>query len=238
MSGRTIKTLPPKSLAGACPEIARVLADRDGMTFRADGTCMYPTLRPGDVLCLQSRPAADIQVGDIAVCRRPTHLFSHRVIAKGVKDTKAFIVTRPDRAPRKDDGPTFDDDLLGVVTAIKRQGKTLHLGPPDHSWLSRRWFALGLVFMEYRLRALLLGSVMLAWAQQQAAYQRAAKAWLRLARPQITFHVRLPLPALGDAVFRQVAPEAFDINKDWRNRPVQRWTLAMHLNGSPSRPPG
>lgn len=234
MIRRSVKALAPKSLAGACPEIARVLADRDGMTFRADGTCMYPTLRPGDVLCLQSRAAADIQVGDIAVCRRPTHLFSHRVIAKGVKDAKAFIVTCPDRLPHKDDGPTFDDDLLGVVTAIKRRGKSVPVLQAEASWLMRRWFALRLAFMEYRLRVVLLGSEMLEWAQQKAAYQRAAKAWLRLARPQIAYRVRLPVPALGDAVFRQMAPEAFDIDKDWRNRPVQRWTLALHLNGASS----
>ena len=59
--------------------IGRVLADRDGVTFRAQGTCMYPTLRPGDVLRVRSCSARDVSVGDIAVCRTPEYLFSHRV---------------------------------------------------------------------------------------------------------------------------------------------------------------
>lgn len=40
------------------------------------------------------------------------------------------------------------------------------------------------------------------------------------------------MPALGDAVYRQLSPETFSVQKDWRGRPVQRWTLLLHLNGS------
>jgi hypothetical protein len=40
------------------------------------------------------------------------------------------------------------------------------------------------------------------------------------------------MPALGDAAYRQLSPETFSVQKDWRGRPVQRWTLLLHLNGS------
>jgi hypothetical protein len=38
------------------------------------------------------------------------------------------------------------------------------------------------------------------------------------------------MPVLGDAVYRQMTVEAFDVRRDWRGRPVERWSLIMHLN--------
>jgi len=84
------------SLVLASLDMGRVLADRDGVTFRAQGTCMYPNVRPGDVLRIRSRAAAQVNISDLAVCRGNGFLFSHRVIAKGERDGRAFIVTRPD----------------------------------------------------------------------------------------------------------------------------------------------
>ena len=227
------KTRPTKSLARASLEIARVLADRDGVTFRADGTCMYPTIRPGDVLHIQSRKAVDVCLGDIAVCRRPKYLFSHRVIAKDSEEGRAYIATRPDRARNRDDGPTFDENLLGVVVAIKRKGKSVPLQQGNHPWPVRRYFALRLALIETRLRALLWWSSILARLQKTALYRLISRAWLFLARPQISYTVRVPMPGLGDAVYRQMVPETFNVQMDWRGRPVQRWTLTLHLNGAP-----
>lgn len=225
----------PKSLSGASLEITRVLADRDGLTFRANGTCMYPTIRPGDVLQIQSSRTMDVQVGDIAVCRRPRYLFSHRVVAKGSEEGRAYIVTRPDRVPDKDDGPTFDENLLGIVVAMTRKGKPVPLRQETRFWPARRYFALCLALIESRLRVLLWWSGMLERLQQKAAYRRMAEAWLFLAHPRISYIVRVPMPALGDAVYRHMEPETFNVEKDWRGRPIQRWTLTMHLNGE-SRP--
>ena len=100
------------SLVLASLEVGKALADRGRTTFRAQGTCMYPTVRPGDVLHIESRTVDEVAVGDIAVCRRPGYLFSHRTIGKGVHNGRPYIVTRPDRVRRGDDGPTFDQDVL------------------------------------------------------------------------------------------------------------------------------
>ena len=51
-----------------------------------------------------------------------------------------------------------------------------------------------------------------------------------LSRPRISYSVRLPMTVLGDAVYRQMTVEAFDVRMDWRGRPVERWTLVMHVN--------
>jgi GNAT superfamily N-acetyltransferase len=217
--------------AGKTLEFARVLADRDGTTFRSDGTCMYPTIRPGDRLRIQSRPAREVQVGDIAVCRRSNHLFSHRVVAAGSDQGRAFVVTRPDRVLDRDDPPTFDDHLLGIVTAIERRGRSVPLVPAAPSWPARLWYALCLKGIEWRLRADLWGSAYWTRLQETRLYQRLAKAWFRMKRPGISFGVRVPMPALGDDVFRSMKPEEFNAEKDWRGRPVRRWTLTLSLCG-------
>lgn len=226
------KNHPSKSLVEASLDIGRVLADRDGVTFRADGTCMYPTIRPGDILRIQSRAAADVSVGDVVVCRRPTHLFCHRVAAKGFEEGRAFIVTRHDRTSVGGDGPTFDENLLGVVVAVERGGKPVPLQPSSPPWPLRCYFVLRLTLIELRLRIILGWRALLAKVQANAFYRRMMRMWLTLARPQISYEVRLPMSALGDAVYRQLSPESFSVQKDWRGRPVQRWTLLLHLNGS------
>ena len=141
------------SLVLASLDIGRVLADRDGVTFRAQGTRMYPTVRPGDVLRIRSRLAADVVVGDIAVCRAPDFLFSHRVIDKGLRDGRPFVVTRADRSHEGSDAPTFDENLLGVVIGIERHGKRVPVQPAEHPWLVRRYHAVRLALIEAAPRA-------------------------------------------------------------------------------------
>jgi len=221
-----------QSLIGASLDIGRVLADRDGITFRAEGTCMYPAIRPGDILRIQSRAAADVAVGDVAVCRRPTHLFCHRVVAGGYREGRAYIVTRQDRKPDESDGPTFDENLLGVVVAVERRGKPVSFHPASPSWPLRLYFALRLKLIELRLRIILAWQELLPKVQANALYCRMMRIWLSLARPQISYSVRLPMPALGDSVYRQLPLETFSVQKDWRGRPVQRWTLLLYLNKS------
>ena len=47
------------------------------------------------------------------------------------------------------------------------------------------------------------------------------------------FVVRVPLNAtLGDEVYRQVDPAEFDPARKLHDRPVERWTLVVHLDGA------
>ncbi len=214
-------------------DIGRVLADRDGVTFRAAGTCMYPVVRQGDVLRIRSCRAADVAVGDIAVCRGADFMFSHRVIFKGERDGHAFIVTRPDRSSGGGDAPTFDENLLGVVMTITRRGRTVPLAPAATSWLARRWYALCLALIEAAPRLKLRLLKIVASVQSQQLYQTLARRWFALSRPRLEYRVSVPLNAtLGDTVVRQVALEEFDPAALWQGRPLERWTLSLFLNSS------
>ncbi len=219
-----------RSLAGASLEVGQVLADRGGVTFRAKGTCMYPTIRAGDVLRIQSCRLVDLAVGDIAVCRRLTFLFSHRIIETGLQDGRAYILTRPDGGGC--DPPTFAEDLMGVVVAIERKGKPVSLQPAEYPWLVRRYFALYLAGREIVSLALPRWAERLARVQESDFYRHIARGWLALVRPRVSYTVRLPMPGLGNAVYRELSLESFDPRTDWRGRPLERWTLTLHLNGA------
>lgn len=220
------------SLVLASLDIGRVVADRDGVTFRAQGTCMYPTVGSGDVLRIQSRPAANVEVGDIAVCRAPDYLFAHRVIAKGEQDGRAYIVTRPDRARAGSDAPTFDENLLGVVITIERNGKRVPVQPTAYPWLMRWYFAARLPLTQLRPRVLDGLMTALACIQDSALYRRMARGLLALAHPRVSYTLQLPFNSKLDGVYRPLAPDEFDVRMEWQGRAVERWTLALRLSGA------
>jgi signal peptidase I len=224
-----------RSLVLASLELGRSLADRDGTVFRVKGRCMYPTVRAGDVLRIQSRSAVDVSVGDIAVCRRPGYMIGHRVISKGEKEGRTYIITRPDNTLDGNDGPTFDEDLLGVVVTIERRGTIVPQQPGSYSWLVRAFFSLRLEVLTALSQAHAWLAGLLAKVQDSMVYRYIARGLLMVSNPRISYSVRLPMPVLGDAVYRQMAVEAFDLRKDWRGRPVKRWSLIMHVNDD-SRP--
>jgi len=229
------KSRRTESLAQASLEIGRVLAERDGLTFRAAGTCMYPTVRPGDVLRIRPCAIRDVELGDIAVCRRPTHLFSHRVVETGTDGERNYIITRPDRIPEGDDGPTDEEDFLGIVTSIERGGRSVpasQLRTASHAWPLNACFALRIKLIETALRAQLWWNEAFSRLQESAFYKLPACMWLAVARPRISYSVRVPQPALGDAVYRELKPEEFDPQSDWRGRIVNRWSLVIHMNGA------
>jgi signal peptidase I len=227
-TSRATGGLPVASL-----EIGRVLADRDGVTFRAQGTCMYPTIRPGDVLRIRSCKARDVAVGEIAVCRTPGFLFSHRVISKGEREGRAFVVTRSDRNPGAGDGPTFDENMLGVVIAATRNGQPVPLQPARDGLPVRSYHAARLAFIGYVPRLRAFRADVIASAGGRIVQQSLARAWFRLSRPKVKFVVRVPLNVtLGERVYWAVDPVDFDPAQQCHGRVVERWTLAAHLGGA------
>lgn len=218
-----------RSLVIASLELGRVLADRGKVTFRAQGTCMFPCVQPGDVLQIESRPIDQVQVGDIAVFRRDDALFGHRAIDKGTHDGKPYIVTRPDRTKQGNDGPTYGDNVLGAVTAIERRGAPMPLHPQPLRGIAAlragcwEWW-------NWEARPHLLEYV--GAVQHRAWYRRIASVWFSIARPRFSFVVRVPLTASqSHDLYRELPLDKFDpAQLVWQGKPVTLWTLALRLN--------
>jgi len=98
---------------------------------------MLPAVWPGDILELERAKAVDLSKGEIVLFSRDRRLFAHRVL----KSSGGAILTRGDTLPRTD--PVVrDDELLGRVAAIVRDGK--YFKPGERLSLSQRTVA-GLV---------------------------------------------------------------------------------------------
>ena len=90
---------------------------------------MLPSVWPGDTLVVERATSDTLSEGDIVVFGRGPRLFAHRVVAKtsaGCEPTAraAEIVTCGD-ALRHPDQPVSENELLGRVSAIVRNGKRI-----------------------------------------------------------------------------------------------------------------
>jgi hypothetical protein len=84
---------------------------------------MLPAIMPGDTLTIESISSDAVSEGDIVLFGRGQRLFAHRVISP-IRPSCAGIVTRGDAMPTAD-SPMSDDDLLGRVSLIVRNGKCI-----------------------------------------------------------------------------------------------------------------
>ena len=221
------------SLAVASIELGRALADRGATTFRARGTCMYPVIRPGDILHIDPRPAGEIAVGDIAVCRSHDHIFSHRTVETGTRDGTPYIITSSDSAPDGTDRPAYDSEILGVVSSIERSGRRLSPGKLYCPAYARFYFSLRLGIREasYRLRRSLVRA--LGPFQRCPVLKPILQAGLAAKRSRASFTVLRPLVAGSDLVFHRPVPaDDFDLGSCGHGRAgVDRWRLVMRLKG-------
>jgi hypothetical protein len=208
-----------------------------GRPFRASGTCMWPHLRPGDLLHVEPRTADNIALGDVVLFIRAGRLTAaHRTIEKHVVGGRTYVLTRADRASAGNDGPLFDNDILGVVTWIERKGRRLEVcrdpGARRKSSLADRCL---LEWSDGRLRQ---------WAYRAAArvqgvgtYRLAARGWLARNEHELRWAIHAPLHpgqpcglqrklSLNEFAGLPLLPEAGG---------VDRWTLLTWL-GKGQRP--
>lgn len=104
-------------------EMSKLLIEKGAIRFRSSGTCMYPSLKPGDVLFVQPKNAAQIKIGEIAVYRHLNRIFAHRTVATGEGNGQYYIFTRPDRTESGMEGPFSDKDIIGVIS--NGEGKSI-----------------------------------------------------------------------------------------------------------------
>ena len=225
-SGRNANSLVVESL-----EIGRALADHGRVTFPAHGSCMYPCVQPGDALHIESRPIADITVGDITVFRHNGLLLGHRTIAKGEDKDGPYIVTRSDRSQRGSDGPTYGENILGVVTKIERRGKPASTMPMPLKGYAKARVALWEWWNRDARQRLIQA---LERVQRLHLYKNIAAFCVKALHPQLRYEVRAPLkPGQTHDLYRVFPPEQFDVNQPLQQgKPVMEWMLALYVDAT------
>jgi SOS-response transcriptional repressor LexA len=97
--------------------IVDLLERGHAVRFRAHGDSMHPVIRAEDVLHVE--PRRDFRAGDVVLLLADRGLTAHRVIVR----KGDWLLTRGDNAPG-DDEPMDLSRVLGIVTAIERDGVT------------------------------------------------------------------------------------------------------------------
>jgi len=172
------------------------------LKLRSHGVCMYPYLRPGDVLCIQAKTTDQIQVGEVAVFKKGDYLCAHRTISRGILKDKPYIVTRSDRAEECDDGPIFGEDILGVVSDVERKGKKADKEAPRTRAMSSniylKWHILKKKFLAVTIRCI-------SPVQRNRVYRKISQFWFVISRKNINLSIRVPLNLKINSKFYQEA---------------------------------
>lgn len=103
---------------------ADVLRSSGAVRLKVTGWSMLPSVWPGDTLVVEHAASTQPVSGDIVLVLREGRLFAHRLIGDGADDGDAQILTRGD-AMRSTDPPVHKSGLVGKVTRIVRNGKSI-----------------------------------------------------------------------------------------------------------------
>ena len=177
--------------------------------------------------------ADEAEVGQIAVFRRGSNLFGHRIIRKGRDDRGPYVLTRPDRSENGDDGPSYDEDLLGVVSRIERQGRALDPRRRSYSPIERIYFGLRLRFLEELPAIRAKVSCVIARVQYNALYRKFIPQFFPVS--ETSYVVKCPLHAGQTSdLYRIISPhELKGLNSAPGARDiVDRWILSISSRDS------
>jgi len=119
--------------------IRDVLARGASFRFLARGSSMWPFILEGDVVTLSPLNGEPPRIGEVVAFSHPRAkgLCIHRIVE--IRGEKYLIGGDNNRRP---DGVFAISDLLGRVTRVERNGKTLSFGlGPEKRWIPwlRRW---------------------------------------------------------------------------------------------------
>jgi hypothetical protein len=225
-----------KSLIVSSLEIGRILAEKGKACFRASGTCMYPCVKPGDILHVTPRTIENIKIGDIAIFREGSDLLGHRTITKGCDEKGPYIVTKPDNGT-KDDFPCYEDDVLGIISKIDRKG--IILDPAQKfSTIEHFYFSLELKLLQRFWNALPLAINAISKAQQTIVFRKAAALFIFLDHKEFYYVIYLPLrPKQTHNLYRKLSPEEFNrlIESSKNMNQIGKWILTIFLRDDPQQ---
>jgi len=217
-------------------ELGKVFVEKKLVKFRSHGTCMYPCIRPGDTLQIEPKIAEQIQIGDIAVYRRSNRLFTHRAIDKGENNSSHYILTRPDTARYGNEGPIFDEDILGIVSSIKRKTKILSPAKKDPTLVKRIFIILCLKW--YRLEQYLFEEIIsaIAFMQQFKVYRKITSLLFSRSSKKTDFSIHVPASSkMTTRFYRKISPqELVAQNVNARENSIPKWTITLNVNSKPA----
>ena len=107
-----------------CELAADSLRSSGALRMQVMGWSMLPAVWPGDTLMVERANLSTVSQGEIVLFVRDGRLFAHRVVANSRRDGGLQLVTKGD-AMRSQDAPISEAELLGKVSRIVRNGRSI-----------------------------------------------------------------------------------------------------------------
>lgn len=216
-------------------ELGKVFVEKKSVKFRSHGTCMYPCIRHGDTLHIEPKIAEQIQIGDIAVYRQSNRLFTHRTIDRGKNNGSHYIITRPDTASCGNEGPIFDEDILGIVSGIERKAKILSPAKKDYTLVKRIFTILCLKWYHFQqyLSEEIISAI--TFIQQFKLYRKIASVLFSRSSKRTDSSIHVPVSSkITDRFYRKISPqELVAQNVNARENSIPKWTITLNVNSKP-----
>jgi signal peptidase I len=150
--------------------VADVVGSFGQVRLEVTGTSMLPAVWPGDIVTVSRCHAADLCPGQIVLCFRDEALVTHRLVGK----IGNRFITRGDSVCHYD-APLREDEILGQVVSILRDGRRIDLSP---AW----WHGAGRFILR---RSQLVVRVLLGVNRRLSPPTLAAKAAAKVGHPQL-----------------------------------------------------
>jgi len=109
--------------------IAEALEKHGRIALRVHGTSMLPWVRPGDVAMIRGTDGAGVRFGDVALFRRGSHIYVHRIVSRRGPWHSEKLTSKGD-AHSYSDGELEQGELLGRVVRLYRRGSRIDLDSP------------------------------------------------------------------------------------------------------------
>jgi hypothetical protein len=230
-----LNSYPQKGKTNLPVELENLLRGKRAVRLRSQGMCMFPSARPGDILHVEPQTAEQINIGDIVALKKFPILLAHRAIAKNQERGRTYIITQPDRMGRWDenDGPSFDEDILGVVTHLERDGRKIEVSPPRDAFWEKVVTGLRLAWMEGWGSCIERLYPLFRVAQQTGAYRKLVKNLRLLDDKGIDYWVHIPWKTNG-ALFRKLNLSEFAVLDFEPRSSVLEWNMLFYVNSRPA----
>ena len=96
------------------------------MRFRAGGSSMWPTIRPGEAITVEPATATEVKLKDIVLYRTGRGVIGHRVVRIANRNGELVLLARGD-ADQGAGEPVAAKQILGKVVAVERDGRCIDL---------------------------------------------------------------------------------------------------------------
>ncbi|MBN1671888.1 MAG: signal peptidase I [Kiritimatiellae bacterium] len=130
-TARPLVNGPPQSRsAAAATLLTQALSAGGEITLQLSGLSMEPAIRNSDSIVVHGVAPGRVRVGDVVLFRAGSDLVAHRVIRRRTTHGRLAFQTKGDMRLLPDAPESAAGDLLGRVTAVRKDGQEVSLTGP------------------------------------------------------------------------------------------------------------